>query len=127
MTDVFRYWAATIRHEESMTARPKAVRDAGVDQIDWNEPRGQHPYFKIVPDNLFHSWFMGTEKTLLIDLNDESRSYFSSCLRRHYYRQDRYFSRDGESPSLMMVGYPVFYCRRTDELFTLFRLVVSIE
>ena len=44
--DILRYWNASIRHEESLATRPKAIRIGGPTTFNWQRPVGNHSYFK---------------------------------------------------------------------------------
>ena len=127
MVDVLRYWHSTIRHEESLTTYPKAVRTPGMDSIDWTQPSGMHSYFKVLTSDAFSSWFQRHSDHFDSDVHPEHLSFFGRRLRQHYRRQDRFSASHSEHPEVMLVGFPVLYFPRTDELATLFRMVVELE
>ena len=51
--------------------------------------------------------------------------FFWRRLRQHYRRQDRFSASHSEHPEVMLVGFPVLYFPRTDELATLFEWLLS--
>ena len=98
MVDVLRYWHSTIRHEESLTTYPKAVRTPGMDSVDWTQPSGMHSYFKVLTSDAFSLWFQRHSDHFDSAVHPEHLSFFGRRLRQHYRRQDRFAASTSDHP-----------------------------
>ena len=125
--DVLRYWVAAIRHEESLTTRPKAIRIRGPDIFDWQRPVGNHPYFKVARAGPFQDLLLDKQREAVCVVGGEQRSFLARQARHVYYRQDHSWQTDETTRSTVVVGFPSVYFPRSDELATLVRLRVTVE
>jgi hypothetical protein len=125
--DVLRYWVAAIRHEESLTTRPKAIRVSGPAVFDWQRPVGNHPYFKVARSGPFEDLLLDRHREAVLTVGPEQRSFLARQARQVYYRQDHAWQTDETTRSTVVVGFPSIYFPRSDELATLIRLRVTVE
>ncbi|MGB0645915.1 MAG: hypothetical protein ACPGQS_02010, partial [Bradymonadia bacterium] len=125
--DILRYWNASIRHEESLTTRPKASRILGPKTFNWQRPVGNHSYFKAPRSGAFEDLLMGNAASVQLDVGPEHRSFLARQVRQVYYRQDHAWQTDESMKASVVAGFPVLYFPRSDELATLVRLRVGLE
>jgi hypothetical protein len=125
--DVLRYWVAAIRHEESLTTRPKAIRVSGPAVFDWQRPVGNHSYFKVPRPVSFEELLLDRRREAVLTVGPEQRSFLARQARQVYYRQDHAWQTDETTRSTVVVGFPSIYFPRSDELATLIRLRVTVE
>ena len=118
---------AAIRHEESLTTRPKAIRLRGPETFDWHRPSGNHPYFKVNRPGAFQDLLLDRTREAQLAIGAEQRSFLARQARQVYYRQDHAWQTDETTRSTVVVGFPSIYFPRNDELATLIRLRVTVE
>ncbi|MCA9541742.1 MAG: hypothetical protein KC620_22755, partial [Myxococcales bacterium] len=121
--EVLRYWLCALRYEEALTARPRAMRldPRRPPSIDLREPRGGQSYFKLRVDDEVAAVLTRAAPTLERALDAELVSFFNRWLRLTYYRESapgRAFEGDGRA---VVVGWPVVFFPRTEELACLLR------
>ena len=124
--DVLRYWVAAIRHEESLTVRPKAIRQTGPDAFNWKAPIGNHTYFKTARDDAVSAFILGEREEVECQIHGEQRSFLGRQVRQVYYRQDHAWQVDENVRANVVFGFPALYMPRSDELATLIRCRASI-
>ncbi len=124
--DVLRYWVAAIRHEESLTIRPKAIRQSGPSTFNWKAPIGNHTYFKTARNDAVSAFIMGDSAEVECEVHDEQRSFLGRQVRQVYYRQDHAWQVDESVRANVVFGFPALYMPRSDELATLIRCRASV-
>lgn len=125
VSEVLRYWLAALRFEEALTSRPRAHRPRGRPKVDLAEPRGGQPYFKLRADAEGAAFLTRSAGDLLLDLDAERTAFFARWLRLAYIRERSPFPGWDGDASAVVVGWPVVYFRRTEELAGLFRMRAS--
>ena len=123
--DVLRYWVAAIRHEESLTIRPKpSVKQDH--PFNWKAPIGNHTYFKTARNDDVSAFIMGDRAEVECQVRDEQRSFLGRQVRQVYYRQDHAWQVDESVRVNVVFGFPALYMPRSDELATLIRCRASV-
>lgn len=125
--DILKYWVAAIRHEESLSARPKAIRQRGPASFNWQSPIGGHTYFKAARNERLSELILGDATEASFEVNDEQRSFLGRQVRQIYYRQDHAWQVDEKAGSSVVFGFPALYLPRTDELASLIRFRASLD
>lgn len=120
--EVLRYWLAALRFEEALTSRPRAHRLRRRPVVDLREPRGGQPYFKLRGDGEAGEFLLRRAASVVLDLDAERTAFFLRWLRLCYFAQRSPFPGWDGDPGAVVVGWPVVYFARTEELAGLFRM-----
>ena len=98
--DILKYWLLTIRYEEALAARPKAIRSRGLtrEQIRIKSPVSERDYFKIPLDD---AAVLLEKDGKFVDypVEGEVAEFFEGWLGRQY----RAFDKGAEGPEMMVI------------------------
>lgn len=123
VNEVIRYWLAALRFEEALASRPRAHRldPRRPPAVDLAEPRGGQPYFKLRGSGDGAAFLTGSITAVDLPLDAERTAFFVRWLRRAYMRERSPFTGWDGDPGTVVVGFPVVYFPRTEELAGLLR------
>ena len=126
--EVLRYWLAALRFEEALTSRPRAHKfdPRRMPMVDLRDPRGGQPYFKLRADDEGQAFLLRQAGEVLLGLDGERTGFFLRWLRLAYIRQGSPFAGWDGDPGAAVVGWPVVFFPRSEELAGLLRMRASV-
>ncbi|MCB9527589.1 MAG: ATP-binding domain-containing protein [Myxococcales bacterium] len=126
--EVLRYWLAALRFEEALTSRPRAHKldPRRPPVVDLRDPRGGQPYFKLRGDEEGQALLLRRASSLVLDLDAERTAFFLRWLRLAYIRMGSAFPGWDGDPGAAVVGWPVVFFPKTEELAGLLRMRATV-
>ncbi len=129
--DVLKYWLLALRYEESLTSRPQAHKVAASRDLSirTEDPQDGQEYFKLPFAEGAQLMLQGC-KELELGLNPERAAFCEHCIRAAWKREYMNLRRDRpniEQEGIWVLGFPVLYLPRHEELVPLLRFPIALH
>ncbi len=124
---VLKYWLEAIQLEEALSARPRRrpPRKYRPEQVELLEPRRGLSYLRLPLAQ--HKYLLRQQKQWMHPLQATDWGFFEHWLARKYQAQYAESRGDSSPETLWLIGFPVFYFPRSEELAALFRFPVQLD
>ena len=128
ISDVLRYWLNAVRMEDTLTTRPKAIRQRATSApLNVYEPTGNHGYFKLPGTEETESFVLGTRDELELTVENDRQSFCGQWLKRTYRKTRGQWNPAEHDVQSLLVGWPTIFFPRTDELAAVLQFHASLE